>query len=193
MLDFGAGTGTFAKQLRQRNISVLCVEPDENLSKTLLQAGFRVVDSVDRFPLASFDFSYTLNVLEHIENDLEALAAIKARMKPGGKVLIFVPAFKLLYSAFDKKVGHIRRYTIKSLASVVQQAGLIVKFSNYADSLGFLAALAYRFLGDKKGNLDVGPLRIYDGFFFPVSRLLDRVFCRLFGKNAMLLAERPQE
>jgi SAM-dependent methyltransferase len=193
MLDFGAGTGTIAEQLRQRNTKVLCVEPDVQLRRVLAQAGFRVEGSIDGFPPRSFRFCYVLNVLEHIENDLDVVVAIKARTKPGGRLLIFVPAFKLLYSAFDRKLGHFRRYTTRSLASIVERAGFTVESSQYADSLGFFAALIYRFLGSRTGNLDYSSLRIYDSVFFPLSRLLDRLFHPLFGKNVILLARRPEE
>jgi SAM-dependent methyltransferase len=190
MLDFGAGTGTFARRLRDRDVDVHCVEPDIHLRRQLSEAGFRVFESLDETPFASFDFVYLLNVLEHIENDLQAMAAIKERLKPGGKVLVYVPAFQFLYSAMDRKIGHIRRYTVGSLVSVICQAGLQVEFSRYADSLGFFAAMLYLRFGSKKGDLSRFPLLLYDRFLFPLSLLLDLIFCRLFGKNVILLAKR---
>ena len=119
------------------------------------------------------------------------LPALRPRLAPGGRLLIYVPAFNLLYSANDERVGHVRRYRRAGLVELVRNAGFQVERASYVDSLGFFAALAYRFVGDPEGGLSVTSVRLYDSLLFPPSRLLDRVVGRWFGKNLLLTAVRP--
>ena len=74
-------------------------------------------------PDASFNYIYTLNVLEHIEDDAAALRSLHAKLTDGGKLLIYVPAFPVLYTSMDAKVGHVRRYTRDTLMTRVTAAG----------------------------------------------------------------------
>jgi SAM-dependent methyltransferase len=71
-----------------------------------------------------YDFVLCQNVLEHIEDDAGAAAAMAAALRPGGRLGILVPAHPRLYGAMDSKFGHHRRYTRDRLRSVVEGAGL---------------------------------------------------------------------
>ncbi|HEY2346202.1 MAG TPA: methyltransferase domain-containing protein [Xanthomonadaceae bacterium] len=191
ILDFGAGTGTFASILAQAGHSVACVEDDEELARRLRTDGFEVVASLDRIEAGTIDYVYSLNVLEHIQDDAAALAGIARALAPGGTLLLYVPAFQVLYSSMDRKVGHFRRYRRQGLEALAAAAGFIDVRSRYADSLGFFAALAYRWIGSDSGTLDRRSVVLYDRCVFPVSRMLDRLFGRLFGKNVLLTACKP--
>src|SRR5690349_8096197 len=65
MLDFGAGTGTFARLLRGKGVDVVCVEPDTQLAQRLVSDGFVTFNDLNDVPDGSFEFIFTLNVLEH--------------------------------------------------------------------------------------------------------------------------------
>ena len=71
----------------------------------------------------------------------EALRAVYRCLRPGGRFYLYVPAFPLLFSAMDRKVGHHRRYRLAGLTSQLQRAGFRVLRARYADSLGFFATL----------------------------------------------------
>ena len=191
ILDFGAGIGTFARELVRHGHAVACLEPDPAQAQRLAADGLPVVADLAELPDASLDYVYTLNVLEHIDDDGAAARGIAAKLKPGGRLLVYVPAFQVLYSSMDRKVGHVRRYRREGLAGVVRNAGMGNVAARYVDSLGFLAALAYRVVGSDDGTIDRRALRTYDRFVFPVSRLLDRLVGRWFGKNVLLTAEKP--
>lgn len=186
--DFGAGSGTFALPMKDRCRELLCIEPDKQLRDYLAKQGLSSVDSSARLPDGGLDYVYSLNVLEHIEDDQAALKEIARIVRPGGRLLLYVPAFDLLFSAMDRKVGHFRRYRRRPLASLVRQAGFQVERARYVDSLGFLAALLYRFVGSDSGDINRQALATYDRFVFPLSRLLDRVMWPLFGKNVLISA-----
>ena len=191
ILDFGAGIGTFARELARRGFEVACLEPDPQQARRLAAAGLPVVGDLGEVPDASFDYVYTLNVLEHIDDDGAAMRQLAAKLRPGGRLFVYVPAFQALYSSMDRKVGHVRRYRREGLATLVAGAGLGDVHARYIDSLGFLAALAYRVFGNDRGDIDRRALRAYDRWVFPLSRVLDAVAGRWFGKNVLLTAGKP--
>lgn len=191
VLDFGAGTGTFALPLAAAGHPPACVEPDPGLAARLRAAGLEVHASADALPPGGLDYAYSLNVLEHIDDDRGALARLHAALRPGGTLMLYVPAFPLLFSAMDRKVGHVRRYRRGDLQAKCREAGFVVERCRYVDSLGFFAALAYRIGGDRDGGIDRRALALYDRWVFPASRWLDRITGRGFGKNLWLLARRP--
>ena len=74
---------------------------------------------------------------------------------------------------------------------LLSDAGFTVNHSAYVDSVGVLATLAYRIVGDKDGGISSGSVGLFDKWVFPVSRLLDQVFQRIGGKNVYAVATRP--
>lgn len=190
ILDFGAGIGLFAGMLRDRGYRVSCLEVDPELAHGLEQQGFDTVRSPGELADASIDFLYSLNVLEHIDDDVAALTALAPKLRSGGRCLFYVPAFPVLFSAMDRLVGHHRRYTAASLTRSLESAGLRVGRVEYADSLGFPASLAYRIVGGS-GVLNPSSVGSYDRWVFPASRALDHITRRWFGKNVLAVAHRP--
>lgn len=191
LLDFGAGIGTFAKALASDGHQVLCIEPDQRQRERIVQAGLPAFADISCLPDQSVDLLYSLNVLEHIEDDVAVLRTCHEKMKPGGRILIYVPAFPVLYSSMDKLVGHCRRYTRSDLAEKMRLAGFEVFRNEYVDSAGFLASLLFKVFGSDSGVINRGALIAYDRYAFPVSRWMDKLFKRLFGKNVLLIARRP--
>jgi len=139
----------------------------------------------------STDFIYTLNVLEHIETDQDVLNSLYSKIKPGGKLLIYVPAFQVLFSSMDTKVGHFRRYTRKNLATKVSKAGFEIKQNHYVDSLGFFVSILFKFFGDSTGSISYKSVKFYDRYLFPISKFLDIFFNGFLGKNVLLIAYKP--
>jgi len=190
IVDFGAGTGTFAQRLTMAGYAVRCVELDPVLRHRLAAAGLGVYALTEEVPPASLDYIYSLNVLEHIEDDLGALRELRSRLKPGGRLMLYVPAFQSLYSSMDRLVGHFRRYRRHQLLALLRRAGFEIDGARYCDSLGFFATLAFKAIGNDSGRLNERVVIFYDKFLFPLSRLLDRLLDRLLGKNLLVLARR---
>jgi SAM-dependent methyltransferase len=187
VLDFGAGGGQFAAPLSVHGLNITALEPDQLLQQRLRAHGLQVAGSIDELPDASFDYIYTLNVLEHIEDDEAALRGLHAKLTTNGKLLIYVPAFPMLYTSMDAKVKHVRRYTRDTLMTRVKAAGFRVDRVGYADSIGFFATLLFKLSGNKDGNVSIGALKLYDRAVFPLSRALDLITRRWFGKNLLLV------
>ncbi len=188
--DIGAGIGTFARALAGDGLDVTCVEPDPRQARVIAEAGLPVVAAVDALADASFDFVYSLNVLEHIDDDRAAAAAWVRKLKPGGRMLIYVPAFQILFSSLDRLVEHKRRYRRRMLADVMRHAGLRVTRVRYADSAGFFAALAFKAIGNDHGTIDRRALVVFDRVLFPVGRAVDLLLDRVLGKNVVLFGVR---
>ena len=190
LVDFGAGSGTYAQMLVERGYEVQCIEPDATLASKLSTAGLPVSDSIGQ--IDNVEYLYSLNVLEHIEDDFSIVSEIFDHIKVGGKVFVYVPAFMVLYSSMDKKVGHYRRYTKKQLGDLFEQVGFTLDEVRYADSLGFFVTFLFKWFGNSHGEINSRALKIYDTFIFPLSRFCDLLFSPFFGKNVMIRAHKEQ-
>lgn len=189
-LDFGAGVGTYARHARSLGHPVLCVEADADLTAHLAAQGFETT-TLPSVASGSQTALYSFNVIEHIDDDVGILRELFRVAAPGAPLLLYVPAFPALYSSMDRHVGHLRRYRKAELVQKTANAGFVVDRCHYADSLGFVVSLAYRYLlPGATGKIDGRSVRQYDRLVFPLSRLLDRAVDRWMGKNLVLLGHR---
>jgi SAM-dependent methyltransferase len=187
VLDFGAGTGFHARALRAHGLDVTCVEPHPTLRAQMHRDGFTAVASLEDCGRQTFGTVYSLNVLEHIEDDAAVLREIRETLRPHGRLVLYVPAFNLLFSEMDRRVGHVRRYRRRTVERLARSAGFRVLRSEYVDSAGFAASVVYR-LARRDGAISRRSVAIYDRLVFPVSRAVDRVTHWFFGKNVLLVA-----
>src|ERR1039458_9688407 len=98
------------------------------------------------FESASFDLAVSLDVIEHLEDDLGALKELRRVVAPGGRLLVTVPAYQWLWSGHDEINHHHRRYTRRSLLAVAQQAGWECARTTYFNSLLLPVAILLRAL-----------------------------------------------
>jgi SAM-dependent methyltransferase len=192
-LDFGAGEGQFSRLFHQRGRELLAVEADAALASINESAGVPTQRSLEAVTDASVDYVYSINVLEHIECDDHVLRELRRKLRPGGRLFVYVPAFQLLYSSMDRLVGHHRRYDQRGLCKVLTEAGFVVQSSRYVDSLGFLASLIYKMLPSREGAITPSQVASYDKWVLPISLLVDRAVGRWIGKNLVTVAEAPAE
>jgi SAM-dependent methyltransferase len=85
-----------------------------------------------------FDAIVAVNVIEHIRDDVALVNRLAALLKPGGKLLVYVPACPFAYGALDVALGHFRRYTPATLSALVQTAGLVPDPPRYINFFGLL-------------------------------------------------------
>lgn len=202
VLEVGAGTGTITRKLLDRypEITVTALEPADNMIGELeAYAAVHPRIEVHRHTLATcglppntFDAALYLNVLEHIADDRTELCRAAGALRPGGALLVFVPAHEWLYSDLDYKAGHYRRYSLRQLRSVAIAAGFEVVSLRHFDMLGVAPYwLTYRVL---RHNAIAGSTTwAYDRLVVPTSRLVQRVVRHPpIGKNLILVARKPQ-
>jgi SAM-dependent methyltransferase len=191
VLEFGAGDGAFIRRFREAGQNVDCVEIDDWLRAGLRNVAGQAYANIRDVQSESYDFIYSVNVLEHIPDLVNELVELRRVLRPGGTLFVFVPAFRMLWTSLDTEVGHVTRFTRASLTRALRSGGFKVSRVNYFDSLGFPAALAVRLL-EKCGLFSYGggSIKFYDSRIFPVSRALDGIFQRFVGKNLVTVADR---
>jgi SAM-dependent methyltransferase len=129
-VEMGAGTGHMTRIFLDRGFSGACHDLGDDsrcmMRKNLAYAGERiaVIDDLVQLPEATFDYLFAFEVLEHIEADLEVLRGWVRYLKPGGRILISVPAHARKYGKSDEIVGHVRRYEKGALQVLLAKAGI---------------------------------------------------------------------
>jgi len=186
VLDFGAGRGLFANMFDRE---IEAVEIDGSLHPHICQKTYRAMSETD----GVFDLIYSVNVLEHIKDDVSVVEQFNRKLGTGGRLKIFVPAFDCLYSRMDTAVGHVRRYRKDGLISLLEKNGFRVIHCRYFDSIGFFVSLLYKAFGGN-GKLSASNIVLFDRFVFPFSLLLDRIGLNGFiGKNLLVDAVKVQD
>jgi hypothetical protein len=128
-------------------------------------------------------------VLEHIEDDVAALRTMGRLVRPGGAVIIVVPAFPFAMSPVDLATGHVRRYTRRSLGDAMGAAGLTVRTIGYVNTLGLLGYYTATSLLRRTP----GPGRMvafYDRLVVPVTRWMERCLGAPIGQSVFAVARR---
>jgi SAM-dependent methyltransferase len=137
-VEMGAGTGHMASLFLDRGFHGACHDLGED-SRRMMRANLagagdrmRVVDTMDQLPDAAFDYLFAFEVLEHIEDDLGVLRGWVRHLKPGGRVLLSVPAHARKYGRSDEITGHVRRYEKQELHELLVAAGMEqIRIINY--------------------------------------------------------------
>jgi SAM-dependent methyltransferase len=149
ILDAGCGSGRNMVELA-RHGTVTGVELSETSVALARErhTGEVIAGSVLEmpFPDHSFDFAVSLDVIEHLEDDLTALKELRRTVAPGGSLLVTVPAYQWLWSGHDEINHHHRRYTRRSLQRVAEAAGWQQARTTYFNSLLLPAAIVLRVL-----------------------------------------------
>ena len=198
ILEIGAGHGTFTGELASVG-HVHAVEPDIQAVEVLrerfggdpgITINYGGIDRVAADP--TFGSAVMINVLEHIEDDAAALRDVWGRLRPGGSLVLWVPAFELLYSDFDRELGHHRRYRRPQLVERVAASGFVVERSKYVNLPGWFAwLLITRLLGRRPTT---GPLvTAFDRYVVPVVRRIEAWVPPPFGQSIILMARKPPD
>ena len=158
ILEIGCGTGHNLPMLaRFGAVDAIEIDPaaraiaSERLGRPVGDAPLPDLPGVTR---GTYDLVAVLDVVEHIEDDVAALKGMASLLKPGGKILIAVPAHQWLWSAHDVVNHHHRRYSKASLAEAITAAGLAPRKLTYFNSLLFPLAAAARIAGRLTGRDD---------------------------------------
>lgn len=195
VLEVGSGRGDLTAGFAQDRMLLATDCSDTNLTHLRERfAGERniaveALDAAQYQPRELFDSIVMINVLEHIEDDVAALRRLGSGLAPGGKIVIYVPAFAALYSPWDAKIGHFRRYTMPSLAATVRAAGLRPADMRYVNAFGALMWFAFcRMLRQEPAQTWV--VRSWDKLALPVLHAVEKRVSPPFGISVFCVAER---
>jgi SAM-dependent methyltransferase len=202
VVEHGAGTGALSRLLLARGVGPLALtEPDPKLAATLkatfgdrpeIEVAHATLEAyLERVGAGSADAIVSSNVLEHVVDDEACLRAMWSLLRPGGLLALYVPARPELYGAFDREVGHQRRYRRGELREKLGRAGFeisVLKYRNIVGTAGWF--LMGRLL--KRRAVGKGSVWLYDRLIFPVSRVLEDLVAPPYGLNLLCLATRPE-
>ena len=196
--EVGAGRGNFSRFLLKTDLKRLAAfEPSENMF-AILQEEFKddprlrpvnaCFDDDNKDGPGQFDSVVYINVLEHIEDDAGELAEVYGQLKPKGYLIVLVPALSFLYSAYDRQLGHYRRYHKSELIDKARTVGFKTVRADYLDFLGIIPwYVAFTLMHKSMSGVSV---RLYDRLCIPAVRFVEQIVRPPIGKNLLLVAEK---
>lgn len=196
-LEFGSGLGDYAEAYLESGVPRFTVTEADASRLAVLERRFAARDEVSvrrldvtKAPEGQHSSVVAFNVLEHIPDDVEALRGAARLVRPAGAVMMLVPAFPFAMSDFDRKVGHVRRYTRASLATAYEQAGLTVEVMHHVNAPGLPAwFVGMRLL---RGTPTDGLLlRIWDTVVIALARRLESRWRPPFGQSLFVMGRTP--
>ena len=195
VLEIGSGIGNLSAFLVDRERLVLTDTREEYLSRLRQRFADRPNVSVARLYLPDddravagqrFDTVICLNVLEHVDDDISALHAIRRLLGPGGRLVLLVPALQALYGTIDRALGHHRRYNRGGLADLLGATGFKLAHIEYFNLAGIPGWWwAGRVL--RRDTIPGGSLKLYDALV-PLFRL-ERFIPWRVGQSLIAIGE----
>lgn len=137
--------------------------------------------------LGSYDAIFALNVIEHIKDDKLAVLNMTKLLKPGGKIIILVPAYQFLYNGFDVALEHFRRYTQSTLLPIFPSNTSLIKTWYF----NFSGIFAWFLVGSifKKKTIPESNMRLYN-FLTPIFKLADKVMLNKVGLSVIAVYQK---
>jgi len=180
--EIGAGTGGNLAMLC-RYAAVDAVEMNDSAREKIELKNVVGVNSVqpghlpNNIPLSKeYDAVFSLDVIEHVEEDAQALKSLGHFVKEDGWLITTVPAYQWLWSAHDEANHHKRRYTLKSYIRLLEESGYKVEYSSYFNTLLFPLAVIERLVSRamNSGNAETATVKL-------PHVMINRIFTHLFG------------
>jgi 2-polyprenyl-3-methyl-5-hydroxy-6-metoxy-1,4-benzoquinol methylase len=195
ILDVGAGSGVFSRLLLRSShgTSAVCVDTGYASDSAGVEAG-KTIRFVRQIGKSGANVVLMIDVLEHVDDDVDFLRQYAGKVEPGCHFLLGVPAFQFLFSGHDVFLGHKRRYTIRSLERTAKAAGLTVIKSRYFFSAIFPLAAAVRLLGRSGAKSSLKRHSVTVNKLLALLHRLELPFLsinRMFGLTAFCLAQKP--
>lgn len=199
ILEIGSGIGNISEQFIKNNQSIYLTDIRKNYCNYLRREfgknpnvlGIELMDIVhpdfdNKFAdlIGTFDAVFALNVVEHIKDDKLALVNCKKLLKPGGRMVILVPAYQFLYNTFDVALEHYKRYNRKELIDLFNAAEMKVTHSQYFNMMG----MAGWFVSGnilKKKVIPTGQMKLYNALV-PIFKVIDKVVLNNVGLSVIV-------
>lgn len=203
ILEIGSGIGNISQFFLADNLEISLSDLSTDYFRILESkfAGFPNLKGLFTFDFAEkeleqkyphligmFDTVFALNVLEHVPDHDQSIRNCYKLLKPGGKLVILVPAFQSLFNQFDVALEHQRRYTPKTLKKVMSVPGFNIIHCQYFNSIGILGWFVSGKLMSKNA-IPGGQMRLYDQLV-PVWKVVDWFFKPLLGLSVICVVQK---
>jgi SAM-dependent methyltransferase len=161
----------------------------KNFSTFLIDASNpKQMEKLQKF---EFDTAISMNVFEHIKDDVSAFKNVFNVLKPGAHFMVIVPAMKQLYAILDYEGGHFRRYNRKDLTSRLKVAGFQIVHSRYINFPGAVGwFINYTLM--KKRLFAKGTFKMYNNLV-PLFKLTESIVKFPFGMSVIAIAKKPEQ
>ena len=199
LCEVGAGTGNLTQFFLNLD-QILCIEPEPGFRETLermaaVHSNVRVLgggleDCAQLAePAGAYDAVVCVNVLEHIEDDGQALRQMMELLQPGGRILLYVPAAPWAFGLLDAKLGHYRRYSRRRIRDLARACALQLEKCVYVNFIGaFGWCLHARIL--KKTVISPESARFVDRLV-PYISAVERLLPPLTGQSIFAVLKKP--
>lgn len=196
ILEIGSGIGNISQFFIKENKDIILSDLRDNYCEILKEKYTNQVLKIDLVHpnfdieyselLESFDSVFALNVVEHIENDITAIANCKKLLKIGGTLTILVPAYQWLYCDFDVELEHFRRYTKTNLNAIINKNQMQIKNTFYFNVIGILG---WFWTGKilKKKTIPEGQMGLFN-LLVPIFKLADFFTLRKIGLSVICVS-----
>jgi SAM-dependent methyltransferase len=191
VLDVGCGAGATTLGLRSAG-RVLGVDLGAEAVVAARERGLEVA-RMGAHGLAvrqgAFDVAVALDVLEHLDDDLGAAHELYRALRPGGRLLVTVPAYQWLWSSHDVALGHRRRYRQGDVRSLLESVGFEVELCSYVMTAVLPPAIVVRLLERLPGRRP--PAAQSESGYLPIPRMLNELLTRIVSFDGVLAGRVP--
>lgn len=206
ILEVGSGIGNITEFFLEDQFELLATDLRKNYCSYLNNrfrdypsfAGAEQMNLVDpdfekkfKDQFNQFNTVFALNVVEHIEDDTLAISNCKKLLKPKGRLIILVPSYQVLYNSFDEQLGHFRRYTINTLASLFENTNFDIIHKQY---FNFVGIIGWFFSGRllKIKQIPRNQMKLYNRLV-PFIKLADRILFHSMGLSVIVVGEKKSD
>ena len=186
ILDLGCGTGTMLQYLARYG-QAEGIDADEGAVRFCHERGVHQVQQVETMPLPfeddTFDLVTALDVLEHIDDDRGTLRELYRITRPGGRIMLSVPAYRFLWGAQDEISLHKRRYVAGEIRERLSEAGFAVRRLSYFNTILFAIIAGVRVLRPYRP----GSSKLKSDFTMTKPGLANALLARLFNLEARIV------
>ena len=198
ILEIGCGSGNFARHMTHRELYIgidIAADSVAQVERTYANQPNMQVFVADvtneaflEFAQYDIDTIFSLNVYEHIEDDVRALRHVHSVLQPGGRLILVVPAHDWLYGTIDRAIGHYRRYSKKSTVNVITDVGFKMIEQKYINAVGAIGwFVSGRILRNETPPAD--QLRLFNRVV-PVLKRVEQSVAMPFGISLLSVAEK---
>ena len=195
ILELGCGMGAYTTLMAESGWHVTGLDIEQDFVEIAAQrvarcpnAHVRRADITQIGDSTRYDTVILLDVLEHIEDDVGLLLSIAARLRPGGRLILKVPALPSIYSEMDEAIGHYRRYDRTTLKARLVEAGFEPITIQSLNTLGILGWwLNGKVLG--RTTPPAAQLSVFNRII-PVVSHIERILRVPFGLSMLSLAKK---
>lgn len=193
ILEVGCGIGSFTNILCKYG-QVFAIDIDRSLIERVdtnenMKVGFGDIEKGEYFfKDKRFDTVVCINVLEHIRGDSKALQNMYDCLKSGGKLILLVPIYEILYGEIDKSIGHFRRYDPATITQNLSDIGFDIKFKRKLNLLGAIGwFIAGRILKNKQ--VEEKKIKLFN-IISPLFLFFENIFEPVVGTSVLIIAQK---